>query len=130
MIDPFNALRPILASALLASGLSGAAVAAGQTSCDPMYPCYAAGGTPATVYDIAARIDGDRQPSAEGLDAELVQNGGATGGPASPAAVYDTAARTDQSPCQSYPCYVDDAAPQRSIAAGVSLASPGNAQSI
>lgn len=110
MTHRLNILRAALATAVLATGVTATA---GSTSCDPMYPCYADGTTPATVYDLAARTQdrtaGRPAPTAEGLEADLFLAQAVARSPASPAAVYDPAVRIDHSPCQSYPCYPENA---------------------
>lgn len=115
-----NILRTLLATAVLAT--SAVATASGSASCDPMYPCYTDAGTPAAVYDLAAQSADRQAPTAEGLEAELVQVRPASHGAPSPAAVYDLAAQADQAPCQSYPCYPEHQAKSASpIAADAAL---------
>ena len=50
-------LRAVLATVVLASSAAAIASDARSTACDPMYPCVADTGTPAAVYDLAARTD-------------------------------------------------------------------------
>ena len=50
-------LRAVLATAVLASNAAAVAADARAPACDPMYPCIADTGTPAAIYDLAARTD-------------------------------------------------------------------------
>ena len=107
-----NILRTLLATAALATS----AAATAMISCDPMYPCYADAGTPAAVYDLAARTVDPLAPTAEGLPAESTESRVSVR-VTSPAAVYDLGAQVELAPCQSYPCYPEQAKPAGPIAA-------------
>lgn len=126
MNQRINLLRAALTAGLLATTATAGANAG---ACDPMYPCYTDAGTPAAVYDLSARtgIDPDqtfadpaRTPAltAKGLGGErfedhpLYRDGGNVR-----AAVYDLAVRTDNAPCDSYPCYPENAKAATPIAA-------------
>ena len=86
-------------------------------------------GCPAAVYDLTARSGSDpdqtvadvgRTPAltAKGLGGEQFEDYPyyRDGGNAR-AAVYDLAVRTDNAPCESYPCYLENAGPATPIAA-------------
>jgi hypothetical protein len=115
----FKTLRAVLATAVFATGAAGIATA-GASGCDPMYPCYTDASTPAAVYDLAARtgIDSDQTSADTARTPALTGKGlgGRDGGTAG-AAVYDLATRTDHAPCESYPCYPEQAKAATPIAA-------------
>jgi hypothetical protein len=121
-----NLLRAALTTALLATTLTAGA---NPSACDPMYPCFADAGTPAAVYDLAARAptaladhvsDAASTPalSAKGLGGEpFVDHPYYRDGGTAHAAVYDLAIRTDNAPCESYPCYPENTKAATPIAA-------------
>ena len=132
-------LRAALTTALLATT---ATAGANSGACDPMYPCFADAGTPAAVYDLTARaatalddqtVEAGSTPAltAEGLGGErfedhrLYRDGGNVR-----AAVYDLAVRTDNAPCESYPCYPENARPAAPMAADADIARRNADQSI
>ena len=134
-----NLLRAALTAALLATT---ATTGANTSACDPMYPCFADAGTPAAVYDLTARatpalddqtVDtgSTRALTAAGLGGERFEDhphyrdGGNTR-----AAVYDLAIRTDNAPCESYPCYLENARPMAPIAADADITRRNADQSI
>ena len=126
MTQQSNLLRAALTAAVLATT---ATAGANPSARDPMYPCFADAGTPAAVYDLTARSGSDpdqtaadvgRPPAltAKGLGGEQFEDypyyrDGGNGR----AAVYDLAVRTDNAPCESYPCYLENAGPATPIAA-------------
>lgn len=118
MTTRLSTLRAALTLAALATGTAGIAGAA-TAVCDPMYPCVA-DGTPAAVFDLSARIQDGTAPTAEGLEADVSRNALAARGRSSPPAVYDPAVRTDHAPCQSYPCYPENAPFATPVAADAS----------
>ena len=138
MIHRLSLRGLFLATALLGTGVATAA-GTNASSCDPMYPCYADLGTPAAVYDLTARTEGascdsfpcyvDDAPqaitpplTAKGLGGEHFEDHPEYRDEVHQAAVYDLAARTDDAPCESYPCYVDDSKAVSPIAADATIA--------
>ena len=105
MTQQSNLLRAALTAAVLATT---ATAGANPSARDPMYPCFADAGTPAAVYDLTAKGLGGEQFE----DYPYYRDGGNAH-----AAVYDLAVRTDNAPCESYPCYLENAGPATPIAA-------------
>lgn len=109
MTTRINTLRAALATVILAGGAVGAATATSSVSCDPMYPCFTDGGTPAAVFDPSLHAPYAADTESAPIQDRLTQR--------SPAAVYDLASRTDHAPCQSYPCYPESVMPTSPMAA-------------
>jgi hypothetical protein len=83
------------------------------------------------VYDLTARTDTASTASideatpaltAKGLGGEQFEDHPDYRDGATQAAVYDLTLRTDASPCESYPCYLDDAKPAAPMAADAKAA--------